>query len=131
MRTFLYRKLQPPPQLQQTTLCHQKSHLIYEKIFISTKSTKGLDSLKEHIKTSVGYNSTSENTFIARRRHLNALENSIICIKQSIEYIASYNDIELAAEEMRKCQNHLNEILGNFTADNLLSEIFNTFCIGK
>lgn len=103
----------------------------YEKIFISTKSTKGLDSLKEHIKTSVGYNSTSENTFIARRRHLNALENSIVCIKQSIEYIASYNDIELAAEEMRKCQNHLNEILGNFTADNLLSEIFNTFCIGK
>ncbi len=103
----------------------------YPCINISAKEQLGMDTLREHLKECAGFNSSTEGVFSARRRHITALEKALAHIQQGLELIASGNDLELSAEEMREAQQCLNEILGRFTADDLLSEIFNTFCIGK
>ncbi len=100
-------------------------------ILISAKNGSGLDLLKEHLKKCMGYEQANEGRFMARRRHIDALENT----HQHLE-IARYNLIELQAgellaEELRCAQQQLSEITGEFTSDDLLGKIFSSFCIGK
>lgn len=100
-------------------------------ICISAKTGKGLDELREYLKKTVGYSSTVEGTFIARRRHLDSLERARSHIKEAIRQIQEFQSGELAAEEFRMAQENLNEITGKFTSDDLLGRIFSSFCIGK
>ncbi len=100
-------------------------------ICISAKTGKGLDELREYLKKTVGYSSTVEGTFIARRRHLDSLERARSHIKEAIRQIQEFQSGELAAEEFRMAQESLNEITGKFTSDDLLGRIFSSFCIGK
>lgn len=105
---------------------------IYSPIIcISAKTGKGLDELREYLKKTVGYSSTVEGTFIARRRHLDSLERARSHIKEAIRQIQEFQSGELAAEEFRMAQESLNEITGKFTSDDLLGRIFSSFCIGK
>ncbi len=100
-------------------------------IKISAKNHTGINELIKHLKKSVGYNNNSEGVFSARRRHIDALERAISALKNSKQYLDDESTFEIAAEELRLAQNALNEILGRFTADDLLGQIFNTFCVGK
>jgi tRNA modification GTPase len=79
----------------------------------------------------MGFESNNEGQFIARRRHIDALENAnehiLIGKQQLMENLAG----ELLAEELRLAQQYLNEITGEFSSDDLLSRIFSSFCIGK
>jgi len=90
----------------------------------------GLDLLREHLRESVGYVS-GEGTFVARRRHLDALARAHRAVQRSSECLVQRAAGELVAEELRLAQNALNEITGEFTSDDLLGEIFSRFCIGK
>ena len=98
---------------------------------LSAKSGDGLDTLKQHLKSVMGYEAASEGGFIARRRHIEALEKAKDFVDagqlQLIEAAAG----ELLAEDLRHAQNALNEITGEFTPDDLLGRIFSSFCIGK
>ena len=99
-------------------------------IYLSAKTGIGLELLKQHLKSSVGFGETTDNVFIARRRHLQALSLA----EQSVENAGlqlSYQSPELVAEELRQAQTSLSEITGEFTSDDLLGEIFGSFCIGK
>jgi tRNA modification GTPase len=100
-------------------------------IKISAKHNDGIAKLKEHLKKVAGFSNNTEGVFSARRRHVTALEQAINHLTISLEMIKNGNNFEISAEEMREAQQNLNEILGKFSADDLLSEIFNTFCIGK
>lgn len=71
-----------------------------------------------------------EGMFIARRRHLTELENSYKHIKNAIEIIKT-GDLVLCAQEIKEAQDHLGEITGKVTSDDILGKIFSTFCIGK
>ena len=68
--------------------------------------------------------------FIARRIHLTELENSYKHIKNAIEIIKT-GDLVLCAQEIKEAQDHLGEITGKVTSDDILGKIFSTFCIGK
>ncbi len=103
----------------------------YSTISISAKTGKGINDLKEYLKKTVGYSSTNEGSFTARRRHLDALMQAKDHIQVALQQLKIYNAGELAAEEFRLAQNELNEITGKFTSDDLLGRIFSSFCIGK
>ncbi len=100
-------------------------------VTLSAKTGEGVDSLKEHLKTIMGYQGSTEGGFMARRRHLTALNNTHQHLITGLEQLESFVAGEILAEELRICQQELDEITGEFTSDDLLSKIFSSFCIGK
>lgn len=100
-------------------------------VSLSAKSGEGVDLLREHLKQSMGYHGEDEGEFIARRRHLDAIKRALTFIESGRKALQSTLSGELLAEDLRQAQNALGEITGEFTADDLLGEIFSSFCIGK
>ena len=96
---------------------------------ICALSGAGIDGLIAHLREAAGWREGSEGTFTARRRHVDALERAHAHIVAAQTPLA--NQPELAAEELRQAQTALGEITGEFTSDDLLGEIFSSFCIGK
>ncbi len=101
------------------------------RIFLSAKTGEGIELLKSHLKTSMGFESGLEGTFIARRRHLDALSRTQKHVDLAFDHLQQGGAGELCAEELKYAQNSLNEITGEFGSDDLLGEIFQNFCIGK
>ena len=79
----------------------------------------------------MGFNASNEGSFTARRRHLDALTQAVEAVKMGRKQLTEMNAGELLAEELRVAQDALSEITGKFTPDDLLGEIFSSFCIGK
>jgi tRNA modification GTPase len=100
-------------------------------VSLSAKSGEGVDLLREHLKQSMGYHADEEGEFIARRRHLDAIKRALTYIESGKKALQSTLSGELLAEDLRQAQNALSEITGEFSADDLLGEIFSSFCIGK
>lgn len=100
-------------------------------IRLSAQTKVGVDLLREHLKKSMGYQSSTEGGFLARRRHLQALEEAAEHLARGHVQLTEFFAGELLAEELRMVQNALSEITGQFTSDDLLGNIFSSFCIGK
>lgn len=100
-------------------------------ISLSAKNSDGIELLKNYIKSSVGYQTTTEGIFSARQRHLDALERAKIFLLNGQQQLENQRAGELLAEDLRQAQLALNEITGEFTSDDLLGRIFSSFCIGK
>ncbi len=100
-------------------------------ITLSATTGEGIEVLKEHLKTIMGYQGSNEGGFMARRRHLTALSQAEHHLTTGLEQLECYVAGEILAEELRLCQNELNQITGEFSNDDLLGEIFSSFCIGK
>ena len=98
---------------------------------MSAKTTQGLDILRNHLQQSMGFEKTNESPFLARRRHLDALERAHNYVQQSKTQLIEIRAGELVAEDLRLAQLALSEITGEYTSDDLLGEIFSSFCIGK
>ncbi|NKI74653.1 tRNA uridine-5-carboxymethylaminomethyl(34) synthesis GTPase MnmE [Dickeya sp. CFBP 2040] len=103
----------------------------YSLIRLSARTGDGVDLLREHLKQSMGFTSNTEGGFLARRRHLQALEQAAQHLQQGYEQLVGAYAGELLAEELRLAQQALSEITGEFTSDDLLGRIFSSFCIGK
>ena len=99
--------------------------------YLSAKTGTGLDSLKQLILESVGYQNQAEGLFSARRRHLAAITQASELVTHGITQLNLANAGELLAEDLREAQRYLSEITGEFTSDDLLGVIFSSFCIGK
>lgn len=99
-------------------------------IKISAKSGSGIDKLKDKIKQFLGIELT-ESDFIARKRHLLIFDEFQILIQQAIDGFKLHLAPELLAEDLKFAHEKLSAITGEFTADDLLGEIFSYFCIGK
>ena len=100
-------------------------------VYMSAKTGDGLELLKKAILNEVGFKENSEGSeskFIARKRHLEALENVHKALQSAQLNMAS---AELIAEELTMAQKYLSSITGEFSSDDLLGEIFSQFCIGK
>lgn len=102
-----------------------------EHVYISAKLGLGIDELRTELKSAMGYQGEAEDTFIARRRHLQALEQASAAVERAEQQLLIFNAGELMAEELRIAQDALGQITGRFTPDDLLGEIFSSFCIGK
>lgn len=92
---------------------------------------EGLELLREHLKACMGYQQTSESSFSARRRHLEALDRASASLDHGRSQLTLAGAGELLAEDLRLAQQFLGEITGAFSSDDLLGRIFSSFCIGK
>ncbi len=100
-------------------------------IRISAKTGAGIDHLKRRLQQTVGFEAGTEGLYTARRRHLRALEQTLDALARAREQLVTFHAGELLAEELRIAQEQLGSITGKFTSDDLLGEIFSSFCIGK
>lgn len=108
----------------------QSQALTTDTIAISAKSGAGIQHLKDAIKRAIGYQ-PNEGVFLARRRHLEALDLAKSYLDAGKIQLEDYKAGELLAEDLRLAQQALCEITGEFTSDDLLGRIFSSFCIGK
>lgn len=99
-------------------------------VYLSAKSGDGINGLKQVIKDVVGYQ-PNEGQFLARRRHLQALDEAKNLLVTGQQQLAVHRAGELLAEDLRLAQQVLCEITGEFSSDDLLGRIFSSFCIGK
>jgi tRNA modification GTPase len=95
---------------------------------LSAKSGEGMDLLHYELLRVAGWSGHGEDVVLARERHLQAL---IVAADKAAMAAETLDRIELCAEELRLAQEALSRITGEFSADDLLGEIFSRFCIGK
>ena len=99
---------------------------------VSALNGAGLAELEEAIVECVTHGTTtSEDAFMARRRHLDALERALAALDRARCRLVVDSAGELVAEELRDAQRALGEITGEFATEDLLQRIFSSFCIGK
>ena len=103
----------------------------YPMIRLSARDGMGIELLRDHLKEAMGFSGNTEGGFLARRRHLQALNTAAEHLQQGHEQLVYAKSGELLAEELRLAQQALSEITGEFTSDDLLGRIFSSFCIGK
>lgn len=108
-----------------------EDHQTHQVIYLSAKENVGIDLLQTHLKNVIGFHDVGEGLFSARRRHLDAIDKALAALKQGAFQLEESQAGELLAEECRLAQNALSEITGEFSADDLLGQIFSSFCIGK
>ena len=101
------------------------------KVFLSARTGSGLDLLRSHLKAAAGYGDMELGAFSARRRHLDALNRARQHAQAAADTLSNSRAFELFAEDLRLAQHALGEITGEFTSEDLLGEIFGSFCIGK
>ena len=102
-----------------------------EELYLSAKTGQGIDRLRSRLKQVAGFSSTPEGAFMARRRHIDALQAVRQFGLSASHHVVGTGAGELAAEDLRLAQDQLNLITGEFGSDDLLGEIFGRFCIGK
>ena len=100
------------------------------EIAICAKNGEGVDSLQDALSEFAGLNATAEGVFLARKRHINAIEETLVFIRNAIDQLKQGSS-ELVAEDLRQAGLQLSQITGEFSSDDLLGEIFSSFCIGK
>ena len=106
--------------------------LATRSIKLSAKTGAGLNDLRSAILKTVGWQAAPEGLFIARQRHVHALQGVGEHLELAREHLESKSPaLEVIAEELRLALNDLSSITGEFTPDDLLGEIFSKFCIGK
>jgi len=118
----------------KTDLSGEQNRIIekdnHTEIYLSAKHGEGIDLLRQHLKQCMGYERHTEGQFIARRRHITAINNASVHLNKA-EGCLQNSMGELLAEELKLAQQELSSITGEFTSDDLLGRIFADFCIGK
>ncbi len=112
-----------PPQIRQ--------HGNITVVCLSAKTGAGIDFLRQHLKISMGYHEGGEGNFSARRRHLQSLDQARKFLLNGQQQLLQAGAGELLAEDLRLCQISLGEITGVVSSDEILGNIFSSFCIGK
>lgn len=132
-----------PPTHASTTIIRNKIDLVGEspgkrsidspiEIGLSARTGLGMDLLKRRLHEIAGIGGSTEGAYMARRRHLDALTRSRDRMLSARRLTHTDPDaLEIIAEELRSSQRALGEITGEITSDDLLGQIFSTFCIGK
>jgi tRNA modification GTPase len=123
--TVVYNKIDlcgGQPRLREGPVC---------ELWLSAGTGEGIEILREHLKSCMGYQAAGEGTLSARRRHLDALRRAREHFEEGHRQMQRQRAAELMAEELRLAQRDLGEITGEFSSDDLLGRIFASFCIGK
>ncbi|MDB5732572.1 MAG: tRNA uridine-5-carboxymethylaminomethyl(34) synthesis GTPase MnmE [Variovorax sp.] len=101
-------------------------------IALSARTGEGIEQLRRRLLELAGWQAVPEGVYLARARHVDALARVREHVERAEAHLASRAQaLDLLAEELRLAQNALNEITGEFAADDLLGVIFSRFCIGK
>jgi tRNA modification GTPase len=125
----VWNKLDQCPEHTHATIA---AHAGPDGILLSAKRGDGIDLLRPRLLSLAGWQQGSEGLFMARERHLQALSRVDMHLVSASDLLAAQAEhLDLLAEELRLAQGALGEITGEFSADDLLGEIFSRFCIGK
>jgi tRNA modification GTPase len=108
-----------------------ESNAGFTRVYLSAQTGAGTELLRDHLKASAGYLDADSGALSARRRHLDALRRARELVENAADTLRQSHAIELIAEDLRLAQRNLSEITGDFTSEDLLGEIFGSFCIGK
>lgn len=100
------------------------------QITLCAKQRLGIELLTQYLADIAGFNNTSEGVFLARKRHIIALKSAMRSIDAAIGQLDN-NAIELLAQDLHFAAQELGSITGEFSSDELLGEVFSSFCIGK
>ena len=100
-------------------------------IHVSALTGSGIDRLRQRLKDFAGYREDGEDAFIARERHLDALNRAQEFFNRGLDQYRIHRAGELLADDLTGCQHALGEITGEVTSEDLLGFIFSSFCIGK
>jgi tRNA modification GTPase len=101
------------------------------EVIVSAKTGQGFENLESKILKLIHLNQGTESTFSARHRHITQLQKTQENLQLAEHNFLNNQAGELVAEDLRQAQEHLSQITGTFTNDDLLGEIFSSFCIGK
>ncbi|MDT7848601.1 tRNA uridine-5-carboxymethylaminomethyl(34) synthesis GTPase MnmE [Methylophilus sp. VKM B-3414] len=122
-KVWVHNKIDVSRETSHTDVIDHEQH-----VFLSAKTGLGIPLLQKTLLEMIGYQPGGEGVFMARARHLQALQ----AVSEHLSYaVSQMNAAELIAEELRCAQEALGSITGEFTPDDLLGEIFSRFCIGK
>jgi tRNA modification GTPase len=121
--TFIFNKI------DQTGESAMISDDPYDTIKISIKTKEGIDLLFQYLKNCIEH-TPDASQFSARRRHLQALTSARFALESGLKYFKQ-SSLDILAEELAQAHRYLGEIVGKFTTEDLLDEIFSSFCIGK
>ena len=130
-----------PPGLRLIVV-HNKTDLLEQEldsiastatdIWVSAKTGAGIELLRQRLLEMIGWQSSAgEGAFMARQRHLSALTAAQAHLDAACALVDRVDQVDLFAEELRLAQLALSSITGEFSADDLLAEIFSRYCIGK
>ena len=114
--------------VNQKPLVQKNNNLL--EIAISAKNREGIDSVRAALSDFAGLNSSIEGVFLARKRHIDAIKETLNFINNGINQL-NEGSSELVAEDLRQAGIKLGQITGEFSSDDLLGKIFSSFCIGK
>jgi len=101
------------------------------RLTLSAYTGQGIDALRSHLKSCMGYHVLDGGTVSARARHLEALARARAHVEEAARQLSDRRAGELVAEDLRAAQQDLGEITGEFTTEDLLGRIFCGFCVGK
>jgi tRNA modification GTPase len=101
------------------------------RLTLSAHTGQGIETLRAHLKSCMGYHALDGGTVSARARHLEALARARAHVEQAARLLSDRRAGELVAEDLRAAQQDLGEITGEFTTEDLLGRIFSGFCVGK
>ena len=109
-----------------------RARLDASEVTLSARTGAGLGALRQRLLALAGWHAQPEGLFTARARHVQALQGTREHLAMARETLAGEAPaLELLAEELRLAHESLGRITGQFSADDLLGEIFSRFCIGK
>ena len=97
-------------------------------VAVSATTRQGIEVLERALQEQLGYQGVREDTIMARRRHIEAMQHANSHLLQAA---VQFESLDLLAEELRLAQKELGKITGETTTEDLLGDIFSTFCIGK
>ena len=101
-----------------------------QEIYVSVKTGEGMHLVEDIIKAAFKSDNTAENIYLARSRHIECLQNGQKHLLDS-ENAANEKSLDILAEELRLSHMAISSILGQNPTEDLLTEIFTSFCIGK
>ena len=100
------------------------------RISLSAKSGEGVGLLKAALAEVAGYRPVGDGIVLARQRHIDAIEETLVSVNNALLQLEA-GASELVAEDLRQASLSLGNVTGEFSSDDLLGEIFSSFCIGK
>ena len=101
-------------------------------VSVSAKKQSGLDSLTDAIYNCIiNTEKSDEAVFISRERHRLNLVQASLSLEKTLISLENHFSEEFVATDLSITMNHLATILGKVVEDELLDQIFNSFCIGK
>ena len=124
---------------KKSTIVLNKSDLLEDSLqqnepnifLLSAKTGEGVDRLLDHIASQFTDTDSAESSITARERHLRSIGDAYAAFCKAEKGIVENEALDLVAEELLQAQNSLAEVTGEFTTEDLLGEIFKSFCIGK